>query len=79
MRKKWAELSPAARAGIISMAAVDAGLRVWAIRDLRSRDKSQVNGPKLVWTVVLGGVNSAGLLPTVYLLAGRKRTTSESH
>ncbi|EGD55125.1 DUF5652 family protein [Gordonia neofelifaecis] len=74
MAKKWSELPPAARAGIISIAAVDAGLRVWAIRDLRSRDKKEVNGSKLVWSAALSVVNSAGVLPAVYLLRGRRAT-----
>lgn len=76
MAIKFTELPPATRAGIITLVAVDAGLRFWAVRDLRSRKKSEVNGPRIAWSLALGLVNSAGLLPAAYLLRGRRTTPS---
>ncbi|MGB6039941.1 MAG: hypothetical protein WBG39_08820 [Gordonia sp. (in: high G+C Gram-positive bacteria)] len=71
-------MSTPVRAGIIAVAAVDAGVRVWALRDLRSRDKSQVNGSKLLWSAGLSTVNSAGILPALYLLRGRKASAADA-
>ena len=71
-RKRWNELSPPAKGAIIGVAAVDAGLRVWAVSDLASRSKEEVNGPKIAWSTGLAVVNSAGILPLVYLLRGRR-------
>ncbi|MFT3900809.1 MAG: hypothetical protein QM728_11290 [Gordonia sp. (in: high G+C Gram-positive bacteria)] len=71
-KKRWSDLSPTAKGIIVGVAAVDAGLRAWALRDLSSRDKTEVNGPKPLWSTGLGIVNSAGLLPLFYLLRGRR-------
>ena len=72
-RKKisWSELSPRARTTIVATAAVDAGLRAWALADLAGRDDAAVRGPKKLWGLGLGVVNSAGVLPAAYLLFGR--------
>lgn len=69
-RKKWSELSPAAKAGIVGMSVVELVLLVVAGRDLRSRPPEQVRGPKLLWTLLLP-VQPVG--PIAYLLAGRRR------
>ncbi|UGU30539.1 hypothetical protein LT350_29120 [Mycolicibacterium smegmatis] len=72
MKKRWNDLSPTAKAAVIGVAAVDAGLRAWALRDLAGRDANQVRGPKKLWSVALGLVTSGGMLPALYLVAGRK-------
>lgn len=71
-KPSWSELPPAARASLIAVAAVDAGLRAWALRDLASRSPEQLRGPKRLWAVGLSIVNSAGVLPACYLLVARK-------
>jgi hypothetical protein len=48
-------------------------MRAWALIDLRNRPADAVNGPKAAWAVALAVGNSAGLLPTAYLLFGRRR------
>ncbi|UQE74404.1 hypothetical protein MYK68_17025 [Gordonia sp. PP30] len=70
-KKKWCDLSTAQRSAIVVGAAVDAGLRVWALGDLAGRAPSEVNGPKWLWATGLSVVNSAGVLPAAYLLTGR--------
>ena len=52
---------------------VDAGLRAWALIDLKNRPVDEVNGPKAAWALALTVVNSAGLLPAAYLVLGRRR------
>jgi hypothetical protein len=48
-------------------------MRAWALMDLKNRPVDEVNGPKAAWALALTVVNSAGLLPTAYLLFGRRR------
>ena len=71
-RKSWKDLPPAAKAAIIVLTAVDAGLRAWALRDLAHRNAAQVHGPRWLWRIALGAVTSSGVLPAAYLLRGRK-------
>ena len=71
-KKRWSELSTTARAAIIGMAAADAGLRAWALRDLAGRKADQVNGPKWLWAGALGVLSTPGVIPAAYLVVGRK-------
>ncbi len=71
-RKRWSDLSPRTKGIVIGAAAVDAALRAWALQDLGSRRKDEVNGPKLLWSTGMTLVNSVGILPLIYLLKGRK-------
>jgi hypothetical protein len=57
----------------MSMAAVDLGLRTWALVDLRRRPAQNVKGPKAAWAAGLVVVNSAGILPLAYFIFGRRR------
>ena len=72
-RQKWDELSPARKRVMITLGIADAGLRAWALVDLKNRPAEEVNGPKGVWALALTVVSSAGLLPAAYLLLGRRR------
>ncbi len=72
-KKKWNDLTSTQRGAIIGAAAVDAGMRLWAGRDLATRAKDEVRGPKWLWGLGLSLVNSMGVLPAIYLLAGRRR------
>ncbi|WP_299557614.1 hypothetical protein [uncultured Mycolicibacterium sp.] len=71
-RRRWSELSPKTRTVIVVGAALDAGLRAWALRDLASREPADVRGPKWAWRGALGVVSSFGLAPAAYLLLGRR-------
>ena len=72
-RQQWDDLSPTRRTLVVTVGVVDAGLRAWALVDLKNRPVDEVNGPKAVWALALTVVSSAGLLPAAYLLFGRKR------
>lgn len=67
MAKPWAALSSLQRAAIFAIGSVDAGLRLWALTDLARRPNSEITGGKWLWGAALAAVNSAGLLPTLYL------------
>ena len=72
-RQQWHDLSPARRKLVVTVGVVDAGMRAWALIDLKNRPVDEVNGPKAVWALALTVVSSAGLLPAAYLLFGRRR------
>jgi hypothetical protein len=72
-KERWQGRPPAQRAALITVAAVDIGLRIWALADLARRPAAQVRGPKAAWAVGLSVVSSAGVLPLTYLTAGRRR------
>ena len=71
-RKKWRELSPRTRKIVGAAAAVEAVLKAAAFADLVKRPASQVRGPKPIWAVAIMFVNSAGLVPIVYFVRGRR-------
>ncbi|MFT3716994.1 MAG: DUF5652 family protein [Gordonia sp. (in: high G+C Gram-positive bacteria)] len=71
-KKKWQDLSDRQKALIAGGAALDAGLRLYAGRDLATRERDEVRGPKWLWGVGLAVVNSVGVLPAIYLLLGRR-------
>ena len=52
------------------VAAVEAVLTTTALRDIHSRNTSDINGPKWVWRLALL-IQPVG--PAAYLLLGRKR------
>ena len=68
-KRSWSELSPQARAGIVALAAVEAVLTTTALRDLHSRNNSEVNGPKWLWRLALL-VQPVG--PAADLVRGRR-------
>ncbi|GAA3529323.1 DUF5652 family protein [Nocardioides daeguensis] len=71
-KKRWKDLSPRTRRIILVGSAVDGALKAAALADLRGRDESEVNGSRRTWALALTFVNSAGVLPVVYLLRGRR-------
>ena len=72
-RQRWDDLTPARKRLLIGVAVFDAGMRAWALLDLRNRPVDEVNGPKAAWGLAITIVNSAGLVPAAYLLFGRRR------
>lgn len=71
-KKRWSELSPVTRAGIVTGAVLDVGLKCWALADLVNRPQGQVKGSKTAWAIALTIVNSVGVLPSTYLVWARK-------
>ena len=69
-KKRWSDLSTAQRAIVVAAAAVQLGLQLAALVDLRRRRARQLNGSKAMW-VALSFVNFVG--PLAYFVFGRKR------
>jgi hypothetical protein len=72
-QERWQGLPSGQRVGVMALAAVDIGLRIWSLADLAQRPAAQVRGPKPAWAFALSVVSSAGVLPVTYLVAGRRR------
>ena len=70
--RRWQDLSPQTRRLIAVGSAIDGGLRLAALVDLWRRPTAAVRGRKSRWALALALVGSAGLLPMVYFLYGRR-------
>jgi hypothetical protein len=71
--KRWNELDPKLRQVIMVGGAFEAGLKVAALIDLAQRPSQDVRGSKARWVAAVALVNSAGLVPILYFLRGRRR------
>lgn len=72
MKQKWSDLNPTVRKLLVIGGTIDAVGRAAALIDVSRRSSEQVRGNRTVWKVALGLVNSAGILPMVYFLRGRR-------
>ncbi|MDH6283056.1 PLD nuclease N-terminal domain-containing protein [Prescottella agglutinans] len=70
-KSKWTDLSPAKRASILALAAVELSLAVSAWADLATRRREEVNGSKGKWAAIIA-VNIIG--PLSYFRWGRKKS-----
>ena len=68
-RKRWRDLSPRHRTGIVIAAVVQIGLQAAALVDLRRRSAHKVRGDKRFWAAA-SFVNFAG--PIAYFVRGRR-------
>jgi len=69
-KKRWSDLSPAAKTAIVVGGALEVVLTTVALRDLVRRPRGDVRGPKALW--VLGFVVQP-FGPLLYLGVGRRR------
>ena len=73
-KKRWKDLNPTARRLILIGGGIEGASKLVALRDLKRRPASQVNGPKAMWAIALVLVNTAGFVPVMYFLRGRRRS-----
>lgn len=71
-KNRWRDLDPRIRRALLITAATDGALTIAALVDLARRSPNQVRGSRARWAVALSTVNSAGILPLVYLTRGRR-------
>lgn len=69
-QRRWRDLTPRQRAGLVAAGAVQLALAVTAWIDLACRRPAEVTGRKGVWAAVIG-VNWIG--PLAYFRWGRRR------
>jgi len=67
--RRWADMSPAQKVGVVLLASVQLLLALSAWADLAQRPAAQVNGAKRTWAAVIA-VNFIG--PVLYFLRGRR-------
>ncbi len=68
-RRRWHDLTPGQRAGVVALGSVQLSLAASAWADLATRPRKKVNGPKWAWALVIG-VNFVG--PVAYFVKGRR-------
>lgn len=69
--RRWQDLSPRQRRGIVVSGVVQVALLLAALRDLRRRPAEQIRGSKRLWSAAVF-VNWLG--PLAYFLYGRRRS-----
>ena len=72
-KKRWGELDPRIRQAIMLGGAFEAGLKIAALIDLAQRPCRDIHGSQAGWAAAIVLVNSAGLVPILYFLRGRRR------
>ena len=72
-RRQWSDLSERTRRLLIAAAVVEGVLKVAALIDIKGRTASQIRGPKWLWSSVVAGISSAGIVPISYFVVGRRQ------
>lgn len=71
IKDAWNGLSSDQRTIVGILGAIDAVGKAVALWDLARTDNRKLRGPKLLWTPVIGAVNTLGWL--AYFVVGKKR------
>ncbi|QGN33441.1 PLDc N-terminal domain-containing protein [Microlunatus sp. Gsoil 973] len=66
------ELDPRTKKIMIAVGAAEAVFKIIALVDLARRRQAAVRGKKIVWATAITTINSAGLVPLLYFLIGRR-------
>ena len=69
-KRRWADLTPGQRAGVLVLGSIQLSLAATAWTDLARRPARQVNGAKALWAMVIA-VNFVG--PLAYFRWGRRQ------
>ncbi len=69
---RWDQLSGRQRGAVVLGAVADSVAKVVALRDLRRRPAAAVRGPKWAWATAILFTGSAGAVPLLYRLVGRR-------
>lgn len=69
-KRRWSDLSPARRRGIVALGVAQVSFQLAALIDLRRRPPSEVRGSKRLWAAA-SFVNWLG--PLAYFAYGRRR------
>ena len=70
-QKRWTDLSPAQKTGVIILGAIQITLLIAALWDIRQRPAEAINGSKTAWTLI-SFINFFG--PLAYFVLGRKNS-----
>lgn len=70
--RRWNDLDPRTQQAILLAIGVETGLKIAALIDLAQRPARDVHGSRARWAAAIALVNSAGVVPIVYFLRGRR-------
>jgi Family of unknown function (DUF5652) len=76
--RRWSDLNERTRKRIIIVGVGEGLLKIAALIDIKRRPAAQIRGRKWVWATAVAVVNSAGLLPIVYFVRGRRSPSSQA-
>lgn len=71
-KKRWSELSPRVRRGIVIGGTIEGVLKIAALADLARRPANEINGTKARWATAIVLINSMGIVPVAYFRYGRR-------
>lgn len=74
--KRWDDLDVRTRRVLMTGAAFEGTLKIAALVDLARRPSDQVRGSKLGWAAAIVLINSAGAVPIVYFVRGRRAAST---
>jgi methylase of polypeptide subunit release factors len=72
MAERWQQLTRTQQRLVLAGVALETTLKIAMLVDLRRRPAQRIHGKKWLWASSTL-VNSAGVIPIVYFVAGRKR------
>jgi hypothetical protein len=67
-------MNPRVRRVLLVLGSAEGLLKFLALADLRRRSEREVNGAKRKWALAISFINSAGVVPVLYFLFGRRRS-----
>lgn len=71
LKDSWNALSSDQRTVVGVLGAIDTAAKAFALWDLARTDSKKLRGPKMMWTPIIGAVNTFGWL--AYFVIGKKR------
>jgi len=71
LKDAWNAMSSDQRTAVGMLGALDTAGKAIALWDLARTDSKKLRGPKLIWTPIIGAVNTFGWL--AYFTVGKKR------
>lgn len=74
MAAKKIDLDPRTRNVLVGLGLAETVLKIIALIDLVRRRPESVRGNKGAWAAAIATINSAGAVPVLYFLFGRRRT-----
>ena len=76
MAAKRVDLDPRTRNVLVSIGVAETLLKIIALIDLVRRRPESVRGNKGAWAAAIAAINSAGAVPILYFLFGRRRSST---
>lgn len=76
---KKLDLDPGTRKILIVIGVSETILKIIALIDLVRRHQDSIRGKKAAWAAAISTINSAGAVPILYFIFGRRRRSASKH